>query len=531
VSPFHRRIFSRTLKLWMTAAWRALSRTVLRAMSRNGTRGPAGVAVRALLCATLGMSMFSCAKREVTLAITHVTVIDGTGAPAQPDMTVLIASGRIAAISASAAADLPWRTTIVDGHGKYLIPGLADMHVHLTGAGEPDGSRKFIIPLLIANGITSVRDMGGYLDSLLPLRREIEEGKRLGPRIIFAGPYLDGNPPAFQPSLVVTNEVQASDDVRDLMRRGVDFIKVQSHLSRDVYFAVAAACNSQHVSFVGHVPDRVTAAEASAAGQKSIEHLTGVLRACSKDEPKLMREQFLAAAGKEKSVSSPVRQLDWESELLRSFSETQAHSLIQEFVANGTWQTPTLILLQQDSYAAEDVAGTRDPRTKYVPRAVFDRWRQSAQREAAGASTGGSTGASAREYALRKELMEKSKHVVGEMQKAGAKILAGTDTAAPFVYPGFSLHEELALLVQSGLTPMEALQAATSRAAEFMGKSATQGTIERGKVADLVLLDADPLADIHSTSRIRAVVVRGKLLDRAALDTLLSSVEQFAASR
>jgi imidazolonepropionase-like amidohydrolase len=127
--------------------------------------------------------------------------------------------------------------------------------------------------------------------------------------------------------------------------------------------------------------------------------------------------------------------------------------------------------------------------------------------------------------------MEKSEHIVGEMQKAGVKILAGTDTAAPFVYPGFSLHEELALLVQSGLTPMEALQAATSRAAEFMGKSATQGTIERGKVADLVLLDGDPLADIHNTSRIRAVVVRGKLLDRSALDTLLSSVEQFAASR
>ena len=126
--------------------------------------------------------------------------------------------------------------------------------------------------------------------------------------------------------------------------------------------------------------------------------------------------------------------------------------------------------------------------------------------------------------------MEKSELVVGEMQFAGVKILAGTDTAAPFVCPGFSLHEELALLVHAGLTPMQALAAATSRAAEFMGKSATQGTIEKGKVADLVLLDADPLADIHNTSRIRAVVVRGRLLDRAALDELLSSVEKFAAA-
>jgi imidazolonepropionase-like amidohydrolase len=115
------------------------------------------------------------------------------------------------------------------------------------------------------------------------------------------------------------------------------------------------------------------------------------------------------------------------------------------------------------------------------------------------------------------------------MQQGGVKILAGTDTAAPFVYPGFSLHDELALLVDAGLTPMQALQAATSRASEFMGKSATQGTIEKGKIADLVLLNADPLADIHNSSRIAAVLVRGKLLDRSALDALLSSAEQFAA--
>jgi imidazolonepropionase-like amidohydrolase len=477
-------------------------------------------------CAVACWLPSSCARREwpalESLAITHVTLIDATGAPAQPDMTVVITNGRIASISPSAFPNIPWRTPTLDARGKFLIPGLADMHVHLTGAGEPDGSRKFLIPLLIANGITSVRDMGGYLDSLLPLRREIEGGQRLGPRMILAGPYLDGNPPAFQPSRVVINSVQASEDVRELLQRGVDFIKVQSHLSRDVYFAIAAACHSQHVSFVGHVPDRVTAVEASAAGQKSIEHLTGVLRACSSDEPRLMREQFLAAVGKEENVSSPVRQLDWDSELLHSFSESQAQKLIQQFVANGTWQAPTLILLQQDAYPSADLSATRDPRMQYVPRDVLDRWKKSAEHDAAGASP--------REYALRKELLEKSQHLVAEMQYAGVKILAGTDTPAPFVYPGFSLHEELALLVQSGMTPMQALQAATSRAAEFMGKTATQGTIEKGKVADLLLLDADPLADIHNTSRIRAVVVHGKLLDRSALDELLSSVAHFAAA-
>jgi imidazolonepropionase-like amidohydrolase len=492
------------------------------------TRKLCKVAVTCIVtCVVACVLACACAKRELpveaALAITHVTVIGGTGAAPQLGMTVLLVRDRIAAITSSdAAADLPRHTTIVDGRGKFLIPGLADMHVHLTGAGEPDGSRKFIIPLLLANGITSVRDMGGYLDSLLPLRREIEEGKRLGPRIYLAGPYLDGNPPAFQPALVVTNGAQASGDVHDLKQRGVDFIKVQSHLSRDVYFQIAEACKGEHISFVGHVPERVTAAEASAAGQKSIEHLTCVLRACSANEAKLMREQFLAATGKEKHVSSLVRQLDWERELLQSFSESQAQELIAEFVANGTWQTPTLILLQQDAYASENPAAMRDPRRRYVPRVVFDRWvKNSPQTEGA---------TKLADSSVQKGLMEKSEHVVGEMQVAGVTILAGTDTAAPFVYPGFSLHEELALLVHAGLTPMQALEAATSRAAEFMGKSATQGTIEKGKVADLVLLDADPLADIHNTSRIRAVVIRGRLLDRAALDELLSSVEKFAAA-
>lgn len=468
------------------------------------------------------VAMCSCAKREEALAITHVTVIDATGAASQPDMTVLLEHGRIAGIAPSKSANIPWRTAELDATGKFLIPGLADMHVHLTGAGEPSGSREFMIPLLVANGITSVRDMGGYLESLLPLRQEIEGGTRLGPRLYFAGPYLDGSPASFTPSLVVTNAVQATEDVHDLKQRGVDFIKVQSILSRDMYFAIAAAAKNEHISFVGHVPDRVTASEASAAGQRSIEHLTGVLRACAADEPKLMREQFLAATGKERRVSSNQRQFDWNRELLQSFSETQAHELIQEFVANGTWQTPTLILLQQDAYATPNADAARDPRNKYIPRTVLDRWmKNSQQTEAVTKLEGRSVPAG---------LMKNSEHVVGGMQQAGVKILAGTDTAAPFVYPGFSLHEELALLVGAGLTPMQALQSATSRAAEFMGKSATQGTIEKGKVADLVLLDANPLADIHNTTRISAVIVRGKLLDRAALDATLLSVEKFAGA-
>ncbi len=484
------------------------------------------ISVKLFCVALICFFAVSCKKREfredAPLAITHVTVIDATGAPEQPDMTVLVERGHISAISSASSVRVPSDANVVDGHRKFLIPGLADMHVHLTAAGEPTGSREFMIPLLIANGITSVRDMGGYLESLIPLREEIEAGTRLGPRILLAGPYLDGEPPSFTPSLVVTNAVQAAEDVHDLKNRGVDFIKVQSMLSRDMYFAIAKAAKSEHISFVGHVPDRVTAAEASAAGQRSIEHLTGVLRGCATDEPKLMHDQFLPASGKERGVSSSWRQFHWNDELLNSFSEARAHKLIEELVANETWQTPTLILLQQDAYPSQDLALAQDPHMLYVPGVVLDRWRKTAQQKAAATKP--------RDFAIRAGLLKNSEHIVDEMQSAGVKLLAGTDAPAPFVYPGFSLHEELALLVGAGLTPMQTLQAATVRAAEFMGKSATQGTIEKGKVADLVLLDADPLADIENTARISAVIVRGKLLDRAALDALLASVQKFAAA-
>src|SRR5713101_4550086 len=223
--------------------------------------------VTSLLVAAASGLFSSCSSpRKSVLAITHVAVIDATGAPPQLDMTLLIVDQRIATIGPSNSITVPHGAQILDATGKFLIPGLADMHVHLTGAGEPGGSREFIIPLLLANGITTVRDMGGYLESLIPLRQEISQGKRLGPQIFFAGPYLDGNPPSFQPALVVTNSDEASADVHSLIQRGVDFIKVQSILSRDAYFAIANVCRREHITFVGHVPDRVTAAEASDAG-------------------------------------------------------------------------------------------------------------------------------------------------------------------------------------------------------------------------------------------------------------------------
>jgi imidazolonepropionase-like amidohydrolase len=449
-------------------------------------------------------------------------LIDATGAAAMPDTTVFIADEQIAAIGPSTSMSIPRGTKGLDATGKFLIPGLVDMHAHLTGAGEPSGSREFILPLMLANGITTVRDMGGDLDSLKTLRQEIERGKLLAPRIFFAGPYLDGKPPFFQPSLVVTNSAEAADDVHSLVSRGADFIKVQSNLSREAYFAIANVCRRDHITFVGHVPDRVTAGEASDAGQRSIEHLTGVLRACSSDEAELMRKQFAAAPKKATPGQSLNRELSWERELLESYSEERAASLIAEFVRNQTWQAPTLILLRNDAFPTPETDTSHDARRKYIPLKVLANWEKGAKER--------DKGATAQEFSLRESLMQASLRIVGKMNAAGVPLMAGTDTTAPYVFPGSSLHEELALLVKAGLTPMQALQAATKRPAEFLGKLETEGTIQQGKSADLVLLDANPLEDIHNSTKIRAVILRGKLLDRNVLDELLTKEENFAKS-
>lgn len=484
--------------------------------NRSRCRTAIGFITLAILTLTCSCS----SHPSPSLAITHVTLIDATGAAPQTDMTVFLADERIAAIGPSNSVSIPRKTKTFDATGKFLIPGLVDMHVHLTGAGEPAGSREFILPLLLANGITTVRDMGGGLDSLLKLRHEIEQGQLQAPRIFFAGPYLDGQPPFFQPSLVVTNAAEAAEDVHSLILRGADFIKVQSNLSRDAYFAIADVCRRERITFVGHVPDHITASEAADAGQKSIEHLTGVLRSCSSDEPLLIREQFAAGPKKATIGQSLNRQLGWQRKLLQSYSDKQATALIAKFIRYQTWQVPTLILLRNDAFPTPETDPSRDPRQKYIPMQVLANWKKGVKDR--------DKGGTAQEFSLRSSLMQASLRIVGKMNTAGVPIMAGTDTTAPFVFPGYSLHEELTLLVQAGLTPMQALQSATKLPAEFLGKQQTQGTIEQEKVADLLLLDADPLADVHNTQKIHAVILRGKLLDRSFLDELLAKEENFA---
>ena len=445
------------------------------------------------------------AAPERSLAFTHVNLIDATGTPVQPDMTVIVAGQRIVSIAKSAAAKIPADAQVIDSRGKYLIPGLWDMHVHqIFGDWIPDDEK--ITPLLfVANGITGVRDMGGDLDPLKKWRARAASGEMIAPRMVISGPMLDGPVPRFPSSAPVKDAADGRRVVDELKKDGVDFIKIQSFIPRDGYFAAAAEANKLGIVFVGHVPDAVRAVEASNAGQKSIEHLTGVFEGCSTVEDELM-----------KAPRGPGR-----ARFLSTYDPAKAQALIALFHKNHTWQVPTLFW-ERGEWLIEDTNSGPDPLAKYAPRAWKERtWPMFSKDIAASWDTD--------PRADRQKFVEAEMKMVNEMNQAGVPILAGTDTAAGVrVYPGFSLHQEFELLAQAGLTNMQTLQTATRNAGEFLGLADT-GTIEKGKRADLVLLDANPLETISNTKKIRAVVLAGRYFSRADLDGLLHQVEIAAA--
>jgi imidazolonepropionase-like amidohydrolase len=438
-----------------------------------------------------------------TLAFTHVTVIDATGAPALPDMTVVIEDKHIVDLGKSAKVKAPPDATIVEARGKYLIPGLWDMHVHTVFGDWLPRNERVTLPLFVANGVTGVRDMGGDLDVVKQWRGEIDAGRLLGPRMIIAGPMLDGPTPAFPSSAPVANAADGRRVVDDLKARGVDFIKIQSLIPRDGYFAAAAEAKKLGLMFVGHVPDAVRASEASNAGQKSIEHFTGIFEGCSTIEDQLIKGP--KSVGVKVSTFDPARQ----------------RRLIELMAKNQTWQVPTLVW-ERGQWLVDDIDLSHDPLTKYAPAAWKDKtWPMFVREIMESMDTD--------PLPVRKHFVQMELDMTLAMFRAGVPFMAGTDTAAGVhIFPGFSLHDELGLFVRAGLTPMQALQTATRNPAVFLGRLAETGTVEKGKRADLVLLDANPLVDIANTRRIRAVVLAGRYFARADLDRMLKGVQEAA---
>jgi len=419
---------------------------------------------------------------RAALAITNTTVIDGTGAAEQHAMTVVLRGGRIVSVGPSATTAVPHNARVVDGNGKFLIPGLFDMHTHLSFWGAE------ALPVLVRYGVLAVRDLGGSLEELDRWRGEIARGARIGPRIFRAGPYVDG-PKDYSGSsettklrkattITVSTPEEGRAAVISLQQRGVDTIKTHNGLSLESFLAIASECRRLNLPLATHLASRnVTIEQASDAGVTTLEHC------------EMLTESIVFAnippGGKPKD---PVAALD-------EITDERAMELFRRFARNGTAYDPTLVAYRTFMQEAVDLA-PKD--ASYV-------------KAAAG----------------RTKMFNRFVQLVGLMRRAGVTVITGTDFGIrpesvpyPVPMPGTDLHEELKLFVQGGLTPMEALQAATLMPARILRVADRLGTIEVGKDADLVMLDADPLADIANTRRIAAVVVRGVLLDPAQLEAL-----------
>ncbi|HEY8130473.1 MAG TPA: amidohydrolase family protein [Thermoanaerobaculia bacterium] len=410
-----------------------------------------------------------------TLAITRVTVIDTNGGAPQRDVTVVIRDDRIAEITDKIVP----ATKVIDGRGKFLIPGLWDMHVHLSW------TTSSALPLLIANGVTSVRDLGSRLLEIDAWRTKIAEGTLVGPRILRVGPILNGQK-FNQYQMVPGNPDETRGVARALKEVGVDFLKVHRRFPRDSYFALIDEAKRLDIPVVGHIPMTVTPEEASNAGQQTIEHADTLF------------EGTFSAAMKGKLPDA-----------IRQFRENgDADKLFAVFVKNHTVVDPTLAAwspVLTESYASE-------PRMRYV----------------AASNKKSIAPIPPEELQGYRDVFAEFRKVVRQMHRAGVTLITGTDIAGPRI-PGFTLHDELAIFVECGLTPLEALQAATAIPAKVVNRFNDLGSIETGKIADLVLLDANPLEDIHNTQKINAVIVGGRFFSRADLDGLLRLAEEQAA--
>ena len=462
-------------------------------------------------------------------AITNTNIIDVAQGHADTAMTLVIQDNHILEVGNMAMMDIPKEIPTIDGRGKFVIPGLWDMHVH---SSLDTITRTILFPLLIANGVTGIRNMKAdcydeeypcakYNDVSINMskqwRTEITEGRLLGPRTILGSQMVNG--PRNDSSTVLSpgTPEHGRAHVRFLKERGVDFIKVYEELPRDVYFAVAEEANKQHMVFAGHVTYTIKASEAAKAGQKSIEHCCegNIMDECTTLEDEL-RKKWAAAVEKE---TYDLGKLILEMEA--TYDAGKCDRLFEEFVKYNTWFTPTLLV--SESRYPYYFDWKTDKRLAYIPKSeqelwqkwndefddVFGLWDETKQRT------------------MRKRRFE----IVRAMHQKGVPLLAGSDAGESGIFWGSSLHEELDLMVEAGLRAPEVLKTATLNPAIFLEATDSLGTISKGKLADIVVLDANPLLDIRNTRKINAVVVNGRYLDKAALDSILRHVALNVRSR
>lgn len=435
-----------------------------------------------------------------TLAIIGATVVPMTSETVVPDAVVVVRDGRIAAVGPAGKVGIPAGARRIDGRGRYLIPGLADMHTHLYSDDPetPDSLGPYELGVMLANGVTAARFMIGTPEHLW-LRREIEAGRLLGPQLWVASPQFAGK--QYDNGVVVTTPETARAAVRDAAAAGFDFIKLTMHITRPVYDAITEEAARRGIRVIGHVDPQVGVARALEAGQQ-IEHLDGYFEAILAD----------SAAGRVSVSNYGVFQpKNWET--LDLVDDAKLARIAEATAKAGVWSTPTLTIFNTAFAVGEtDEAMRRRPDWDLVPpkvRALYLGARTKYWQTAAS-------------EARRRRYVEIRNGLTRRIAAAGGRIMAGSDTPEWLMAYGWTLHRELEALVAAGLSPYQALEAATRNPAEFLGAGKEWGTIERGKRADLVLIAGNPLEDISQTGRIAGVAIGGRWLEPADLERLVA---------
>jgi len=448
---------------------------------------------------------------EADLVIENVVVISMETSSADENRSVFLKDGVIVEIAHSNEYSASTDTAVVDGTGKYLIPGLADMHVHVWEESE--------LPLYVANGVTLVRNMWGEATTLA-MRARVESGEAVGPRIVTAGRLVDGDPPTWgEYSGVATSPDEARALMDEQLQAGFDFFKIYNGLSAETFDSISAYSQQIGFPFAGHVPNAVPLEHALTSSIAAVEHLSGWTEAARHaDSPYLTRQQEFDAAKRWANNTKVAEQLKvGELTLADLFDLSEARRLARLAEANRIWIVPTLVVnkrLVTSSRQAQ--AEFERPEMRFISPGIRASWDPSSDFRLKNYSD--------EQLEASQIFFDWDLQMVRILHESGVPLLVGTDAPNPFVLHGFAIHEELQYLVDTGLDPYQALVAATRAPAEFLGVLDDFGTVAVGKRADLVLLTRNPLEDIQNTRASAGVLVRGQWLSRDRIDERLQQI-------
>lgn len=450
------------------------------------------------------------ASNAADLLIRHTTIVDVENARLIPDQAVATSGNQIVAVGPDAEIAANWRAPqAVDAQNRYLIPGLWDMHVHFGGGPDLIAENRALLPLYVAHGITTVRDASGDIPyDVLNWRAEIASGTLMGPTLLSSGPKIEGVKPVWRGTLEAGSRADVDAAVEKLLGLKVDFVKItDSTLTPELFLYAVGKARAAGLNTSGHIPMALTVGQAVDAGLSSIEHIDYAYKAGVKTEGAIAQD---FAAGRIERAEA-TRQLD------SGFDPATAMASYRHLAQKGVSVTPTLnggriiAFLDQEDHANDAYLAYIGPKL----RGTYT-WRieRAAKADAAG-------------IARRHANYARDAAVLPMLQAAGVSIMAGTDAGFlnSFNYPGIGLHDEIALFVENGLTPAQALQSATRAGPAWFNQLNRYGSIAPGKEADMVLLNANPLADIAATRAIEAVILRGQLQDRATLDKMLADTK------